>query len=86
MTMAPSTSMPTVSTRPNITIVFTVMPTDCRIRKPTMNEAGMEMPTSSADLKPSAQTITTMTRKIAVRIEDSSDPRISKMLSDLSRM
>ncbi len=82
--IAPSTSMPTVSTSPNITIMLTVIPSPESVRKPRRIEVGIAMPTRSAERKPSAATITIITRTMAVAMDASKLPNTSKMNEDWS--
>ena len=85
MTMAPSTSMPTVSTRPKSIMLFIVLPVSPAKAKAIMKDVGMATPTSSAERTPRAATQTTMTRMIAVMMEFSSEPMTVPMRVDSSK-
>ena len=84
ITMAPSTNIPTVKTRPNSTIIFTVIPSKFIIRKLTVKVIGIPIPTRRAGPTPKTAITVIITRTTAVKIAASSDFKTSKMFVDWS--
>ena len=82
ITIAPSTSIPTVRTRPNSTIIFTVIPSKFTIRKLMVKVIGIPIPTSSAGPTPKTAITVIMTSTTAVKIAASSDFKTSKIFVD----
>ena len=80
-TMPPSTRMPTASTRPNMTIWFSVTPMALSIRKASMKQAGMAAPTIRPWRMPRLAMMITMTRMVADSRPLSSTTRVRPMKS-----
>ena len=72
-TIGSSTSTPTASTRPNMIIMFTVMPSICTTRKAIMKETGIDEPIIRAGRMPSVATQVMSTSATAVSTEASSE-------------
>ncbi len=81
-TIAPSTSIPTVNTKPNRTIIFTVIPSRFITRKLIINVIGILSPTNIAGPMPSTAIIVIMTRTTAVSIAASRDFSTSNIFVD----
>ena len=85
-TMPPSTRMPTASTRPNITIWFSVTPVAFSIRKASMKQAGIAAPTINPWRMPRVATMISITRMVAMIRPLSRTTRVRPMKSLSSKM
>ena len=77
MTMALSTSTPTLRIRPNMIIMLRVSPCIQRKNSAIRKLEGIAKPTKSADLRPRAAMQTINTRMTALMIEELRLPTIS---------
>ena len=82
--MAPSTNMPTASTKPNNTTMFMVSPIRCSTSTPVRNDPGMATPTKDAERQPSTATTTIITSNTALMTLFSKVDKRSMMSVDLS--